>query len=169
MPVGSPCHTLGLAHTWSDRGGNDIDAIDTHALTAAVYISIKMDSVGCSAHFHRSAHRSASASHLASASQHSHVVELATPAPATWIEIFRRRLSLWEEQQLLPQQHPVLLAAPPAVLADFAHLIAETHVLSFLFSANSTASQVGASAWFISTFERVCRLLHAASYSFLHA
>ena len=34
--------------------------------------------------------------------------ELATPTPAAWVEIFRRRLSLWQQQQLL---------RPPDVLA----------------------------------------------------
>ena len=32
--------------------------------------------------------------------------ELATPTPAAWIDIFGRRPSLWEEQQLLLLQHP---------------------------------------------------------------
>ena len=32
--------------------------------------------------------------------------ELATPTPAAWIEIFERRLSLCDEQQLLLPQHP---------------------------------------------------------------
>ena len=47
--------------------------------------------------------------------------------------------------------HPNLLAAPPAILADCAHLTAEAYVQCFTFSAHSVASQVGASAWFIST------------------
>ena len=34
-------------------------------------------------------------------------------------------VSLWEEQQLLLSQHPNLFAAPPAIFADCAHLIAE--------------------------------------------
>ena len=31
--------------------------------------------------------------------------ELTTPTPATWVQFFGRRLSLWEEQQLLLPQH----------------------------------------------------------------
>ena len=57
--------------------------------------------------------------------------ELATPTPAAWIEIFERRLSLWEDHQLQLPHHPHIPAAPPVVSAGGAHLI-------------------GASAWFIS-------------------
>ena len=45
--------------------------------------------------------------------------ELATLAPAAWVEIFGRRLSLWEGRQLLLPQHPNLLVAPPTVLDPF--------------------------------------------------
>ena len=76
--------------------------------------------------------------------------ELATPTPAAWVEIFGRSLSLWEEQQPLLPQHPNLLAAPPTILADCANLVAQSHVHAYPFGANSMASQVGASAWFIS-------------------
>ena len=86
--------------------------------------------------------------------------ELAAPAPAAWVEIFGRRLSLWEEQQLLLPQHPNLPAAPTA-LVDSAHLIAEAHVQANPFGANSVASQVGASAWFISAAFWVCMSLMA--------
>ena len=88
--------------------------------------------------------------------------ELATPTPADWIDIFGRRLSLWEEQQLLLSQHPNLPAAPPTVLVDFAHLIAEAHVQAYPFGANFRASQVGGSAWSISVAFWVCLSLTAA-------
>ena len=88
--------------------------------------------------------------------------ELATPAPAVWTDIFGRRLSLWEEQQqLLLPQHPILPVAPPTVMADCAYLIAEAHVQAHHFGANSRASQVGASPWFISV-SWVCLRLIAA-------
>ena len=45
--------------------------------------------------------------------------ELATRTPVTWIEIFSRRLSLWQQQQLL--QPPNFLAVPPPVLAGCSH------------------------------------------------
>ena len=61
--------------------------------------------------------------------------ELASPTPAAWIEIFERRRSLWEEQLQLPHQ-PNNLAAQPIVLAESAHLIAETS------GANSRVSPV---------------------------
>ena len=76
--------------------------------------------------------------------------EIATPTPAAWIEIFERRLSLWEEQQPQLPHHPNILAAQPIVFPDCAHLIAEIYVQNHSFGANSRASQVGASAWFIS-------------------
>ena len=31
--------------------------------------------------------------------------ELATPTPMAWVEIFRRRLSLWQQEQLLQPHH----------------------------------------------------------------
>ena len=44
-------------------------------------------------------------------------LELATPTPAAWVEIFRRRLSLWQQQQVLqrlifsqPRQQSLLFA-----------------------------------------------------------
>ena len=87
--------------------------------------------------------------------------ELGTLTPAAWIDIFGRRLSLWEQQQLLLPQQPNLPAAP-TVLVDCAHLIAEGHVQAYSFCANSRASQVGASAWFISVAFWVCLSLIAA-------
>ena len=76
--------------------------------------------------------------------------ELATPTPAAGIEIFERRLPLWEEQQLQQPFPPHIPLAPPIVFADGAHLIAEVYVQDHFYSANSTASQIGASAWFMS-------------------
>ena len=66
---------------------------------------------------------------------------------AAWVEIFSRRLSLWQQQLLQP---PYLLAVPPAVLAGCAHQVAVDRTQSFPFSVGSTASQVGATAWFVS-------------------
>ena len=76
--------------------------------------------------------------------------ELAPPTSAVWFEIFGRRLSRWEEQQLSLPQHPNIPAAPPTVLVDCAHLTAEKHVQTQPFGASSMASQVAASAWFVS-------------------
>ena len=73
--------------------------------------------------------------------------ELATPTLVTWVEIFS--LSLWQLQQLL--QPPDLLAVPPTVLAGCAHHIAVAHGQTLPFSVGTTASQVGATAWFAST------------------
>ena len=76
--------------------------------------------------------------------------ELATPSPAAWVEIFRRRLSFWQQKELL--QPPDLLA--PAVFGVYAHHIAEAHVQCFFFNAGSTASQVRATASFV--FHCIC-------------
>ena len=56
--------------------------------------------------------------------------ELTTPTPVAWIEIFKRRLSLWQQQPKLLQP-PGLPAVPPAAHADCARHIAEAHALSF--------------------------------------
>ena len=58
--------------------------------------------------------------------------ELATPTPAAWVEIFRRRLSLRQQQQLL--QPPDLRAVPPTILAGCPHRIADARVQSFPLS-----------------------------------
>ena len=76
-------------------------------------------------------------------------VELATPTLVTWVQIFSRRLSQWQHRQLL--QPPNLLTVPPTVLAGCAHHIAVAHVQTLPFSVGTTASQVGATAWFAST------------------
>ena len=91
--------------------------------------------------------------------------EFTTPTPAAWIEVFERRLSLWQEQQLQQPYHPHIPRAPAAVLADSAYLIAEAYMLDHPFTANSRASQVGASAWFISVALSVCMELTAARQS----
>ena len=76
--------------------------------------------------------------------------ELTTPTPAAWIEIFERRLSPREEQQLQQPYHPHI------PLAHGAHLLAEAYVRDNPFSANSRASQIGASARFISVAFWAC-------------
>ena len=62
-------------------------------------------------------------------------LELATLTPAAWVQVFSRRLSPWQQQQLL--QQPCLLTVPPAVLAGSAHRTA-AHVQSFPFHVGST-------------------------------
>ena len=87
--------------------------------------------------------------------------ELATPTLAAWIDIFRRCLSLWEEQQLLLPQHPNLPEAPPnclTVLISLQKLMSKPNS----FGANSKASQTGTSAWFISVAFWVCLSPEAA-------
>ena len=49
----------------------------------------------------------------------------------------QRRLSLWKEQSLLLPQHPNLFSAPPTVLVDCAHLIAEAHVQNWSFGQSN--------------------------------
>ena len=66
--------------------------------------------------------------------------ELTTPTQAAWIEIFARRLSLWEEQRQQPYHPHIPL---PIVLPDGAHLIAEAHLRKHSLSVNSRASQIG--------------------------
>ena len=88
-----------------------------------------------------------------------HIGEPATPTPAAWVEIFGRRLSLWEEQQVLLPQHPNLPAAPPTVLVDCAHLIAKTHAQAYPFGANSMVNADCLSC---------CRLLHPRKFAAPH-
>ena len=73
--------------------------------------------------------------------------ELTTPTPAAWIEVFERRLSLWQELQLQQPYHP---RVPRAPLANSVHLLAEANIRDHPFTANSRPKQVGASVWFIS-------------------
>ena len=152
---------LHLAHNWSVMESNDIDLDDILSLAAAVHMFIKIDPESPASHDILAHFSTSNPTTLQCCTQRgqfgkSHArsstcwmswgFELATPTPAAWVEIFGRRLSLWEEEQLSLPQHPNFLAAPPTVLADCTRLIAETHVQNCPFSANSTASQVGASA-----------------------
>ena len=75
--------------------------------------------------------------------------ELATHAPAAWIEVFEQRLSLWCQQQLQQLQRPPLSLVPPGVHAHGAQGIAEAYVRDQLFSVDSRPCHVGASAWFL--------------------
>ena len=129
---------LDLAHTWSERSDTDI-----LALAAAVYMFTKMDdgwarqprypralpellTAGAELLTRYQRHNSPVLHSAGTVQQVTraefHILdilgfELATPTPVAWIQIFRRRLSLWEEQQLVLPQHPDLLAAPPTALA----------------------------------------------------
>ena len=64
----------------------------------------------------------------------------------------------WPQQPRFPTapRHPDLLAAPPAVLADCAHLTAATHVQIFPFGADCVASEVGAPASYTPTVLWIC-------------
>ena len=81
--------------------------------------------------------------------------ELATFTPMAWVDIFSLRLSLWQQQQQQRrsqtnshiQPHPPV---PSEFLAVFAHQVAAAHVQSFPFCFLSAASQIGATAWFVS-------------------
>ena len=107
-----------LAHTWSDRGNNDIDLSDILALAAAVYMFIKLD-LSLPQQLYPRAHpellsavaelltwhqpHDAPVLHTARTVQQVtraefHILEalrfkLATTTPAAWVEIFRRRFS----------------------------------------------------------------------------
>ena len=59
---------------------------------------------------------------------------------------------------------PHIPHVPSIVFADGAHLIAEAHVRDHSFSANSRASQIGASTWFLSVAFWVCLELVAARH-----
>ena len=56
-----------------------------------------------------------------------------------------RRLSLWQQEQRQPH-----LALHSEFLAAFANQVDAAHVQNFPFSFLSTASQIGATAWFVS-------------------
>ena len=71
--------------------------------------------------------------------------------PLLWLSPAARQ----EEQLQLPH-HPHIPLASPIVFADGAHLIAEAYVRDHPFSADSRATQFGASAWFISVAFWVC-------------
>ena len=69
--------------------------------------------------------------------------------PVAWIDIFSRRLSLWQQQQQQQQRQPHL-ALHFEFLACFASYIAAARVQNFPFNFPPPASQVGATAWFVS-------------------
>ena len=71
-----------------------------------------------------------------------------------WVAILSRRLSLWQQQEQRRSQNNSHIQLHPAVpsefLAVFADQVAAAHVQSFPFCFLSTASQIGATAWFVS-------------------
>ena len=79
--------------------------------------------------------------------------ELATLTPMAWVDIFHRRFLLRQQLQQRPQSNS-LTRLQPAVstefLAVFGNQVAAAHSQNFPFCIISTASQVGAAAWFVS-------------------
>ena len=76
--------------------------------------------------------------------------ELATLAPAAWIEVFEQRLSPWCQQQLQQSQRPLVSLVPPSLLARGAQALAEACVRDQPLTVDSSPSHDGASAWFLS-------------------
>ena len=68
--------------------------------------------------------------------------------------MFRRRVSLRQQQQQQGSQSKSRTQRPPAVPSDFlavsTNQVAAAHVQSSPFCFISTASQIGATAWFVS-------------------
>ena len=73
--------------------------------------------------------------------------ELATLTHMAWIDMFSRRFSLWQQQQQQRQPH---LALHFEFLAAFAYQIVAAHVQNFSSCFLSPASQMSATAWFVS-------------------
>ena len=177
--------TWTLAHVWSERRDNDIHIFDVLPLAAAVCIFIKMDPARAQVPRHtrpladlpatiarllaRRQPHNAPSLHTGWTIQQiltveCHILEvlnyeLTTPTPAAWIEVLERRHFLWQVQQLQQPYRPHIPRGPLSVLADSARLIAKAHIRDHPFTANSRASQVGASAWFISVAIWVCLAL----------
>ena len=83
---------------------------------------------------------------------------LATLTPVAGVDNFSRRLSLWQQlqQQRRSQNHTRLHpAVPPEFLAVFDNQVAAAQVRSFSFCFHSTASQISATAWFVSVLRWV--------------
>ena len=141
---GFALQVLDLTHSWSDRNADVIDLNNILALTAAVYMFTELNPSLPQQRYTRTLpelltavaelltsttlmtfqlciQRGQSSTLPASSFTFwkSWGVELATPSPEAWIEIFRR-LSLWQQQQLL--QPPHLLAVPPAMLVALIRL-----------------------------------------------
>ena len=158
---GFTLQVLELAHVWSDRGDSDIDLSDILALAAAVHMFMKLNPP----HASRTAHSDWSTSHQARpmtfqfCTRRGPSSRLPAPSsifwkfwalslqpartPAAWVQILTRRLSLPQQQQSPQPPHP--LAVPSAAVSGCGHQLAVAHVQSF-----PTASQVGATAWFVS-------------------
>ena len=160
-----PLYLLDFAHVWFEREDNDVHIFDVLPRAAAVYIFSAWILGGLSFHgtpshllicLRQSQDSSPDASPTtAHCVDHSANCYCAASHPGSCqlrvhnshtrslIEVFERRLSLWQEQQLQPPFRPHIPRAPLAVLADSAHLIAEVYIRDHPFTANSRASQVG--------------------------
>ena len=77
-------------------------------------------------------------------------LELGTPTPVNWVEIFRRRLSLWQRQPLLQNRRIFLQCRRRSSLVVRITLPKRMSKASASV-VGPTASQVGATAWFAST------------------
>ena len=167
---GFALQVLDLAHTWSDRSEDDIDLSDIRLLSSC---SLSWISTVAAATVPPRASRTA---HCSCTTSHQHqphdvpalctartvqlvtraelhileilVFELATLTPAAWVEIFRRRLSLWQRQLLQP---PDLLTSRLRCLLVVRITMPKSLSSASPFNSGSTASQVGATAWFVST------------------
>ena len=139
-----PLQLLDFAHTWSERGENDIHIFDVLSLAAAVFSFIKTDpgwayesqyprplpellAAIAELFARRQPHNAPTLQTAWTNQQVSHILEvfneLATPTPAALIDIFERRPCLLEEQQLqLPPEHPCCATNS---VTDCAHLTAE--------------------------------------------
>ena len=166
----------------SERQDNDIHIFDVLPLAAAVYIFLKTDPRRAQDPRHtrtiadllaaiarllarRQLHNAPSLQTAWTIQQilcaEYHILEvfeyeLITPTQAALIEVFERRLSLWEGQQIQQPCHPHIPLLAPIVFADGTHLFAEAYVRDHSLSVNSSASQIGASAWFMSVAFWVC-------------
>ena len=139
-----PLQLLDFAHAWSDRRDNDIHIFNVLSLAAAVSFFIKADPgwaqeprytrplpdllAAIAGLLARRQLHNAPTMHSAWTIQQITRAEFrilevlnyefATPTPAACIEIFERRFSHWEEQQIQLPHHSHIPAAPPIVFAD---------------------------------------------------
>ena len=170
---------LDLIHIWSGSDSDVLELDDILGLAAAVYVFIKRNLSSLQRYPRTLSELLTAVAELLTRQQPDDVpvlhyagtvqqvthievwvlkqleFELATLTPMACFDVFIWRHSLWQQlQQQRQSQNNSHTQPRPTVpsefLAVFANHVAAAHVQSFSFCFLSTASQVGATAWFVS-------------------